>query len=277
MPVHFLFLDESGGVERPDFRADTTPLMVILGVIVDARRVPMLTREFLSLKRLHFPRLFDRGPALNHVLTEVKGGDILQLTRSKSRNRRRQAALIRHAVLDLVDRFGCRIVGRVWVKAAGAGLSPASTYCYAVQDIALHFSEFLRRERSRGVFIADSRDPKLNVSVAHSIFTQKWRTSGDPYPSLMEVPLFAQSNNHVGLQLADLLASTLVFPMACATYGAPMGNVHASPRYEALRADHGGALRDLQFRYKDGAGHWRGGLVVSDPAGKRPGSLLFQK
>lgn len=44
------------------------------------------------------------------------------------------------------------------------------------------------------------------------------------------MPLFAHSDNHVGLQVADLLASTLVFPMAAAAYGAPEGNVHASFR-----------------------------------------------
>lgn len=86
--------------------------------------------------------------------------------------------------------------------------------------------------------------------------------------------MFAHSDNHVGLQIADLIASTLVFPMAADTYGAPEGSVHASGRYAALRADHGAELRDLQYRYRDETGRWRGGIVVSDPAG-RPGTLLF--
>lgn len=89
------------------------------------------------------------------------------------------------------------------------------------------------------------------------------------------MPLFAHSDNHVGLQVADLLASTLVLPMAAAAYGAPEGNVHDSFRYQTVRTDHGDALRDLQYRYPGRDGRWRGGIVVSDPGGHRPGSLLF--
>jgi hypothetical protein len=144
-----------------------------------------------------------------------------------------------------------------------------------VQDIVAHLCHFLEVEASRGVVVADSRTPKLDAQVAHSVFTQKWRSGRDPYQPLLEIPLFANSQNHVGLQIADLLASTFVLPMAAIAYGAPHGNVHSSARYEVIRADHGRALRDLQYRYIDEAGRWRGGLVVSDPGGKRPGSLLF--
>lgn len=249
--------------------------MVIAGMIVHARLVPPLTRDFLALKRRFFPRRFDRGPALDHVLTEVKGGELLRLTRSSSRDQRRQAALVRAGLLSLLHRYGCRVVGRVWVKQPGLRLKPAATYCYAVQDIAVHFDHFLAAGNSHGVVIADSRSQNLNIEVAHSIFTQKWRTGDDPYQRLLEVPLFAHSDNHVGLQVADLLASTLVLPMAAAAYGAPEGNVHASFRYQTVRADHADLLRDLQYRYLDRSGRWRGGIVVSDPGGLRPGSLLF--
>jgi hypothetical protein len=103
-----------------------------------------------------------------------------------------------------------------------------------------------------------------------------WRTGGDPYPALCEVPLFAASDNHAGLQIADLLASTLVFPMAAAAYcPSRAGNPHSSPRYHTVRSAHGASVRSLQFRYRDETGRWRGGLVVSDPMGKQPGSRLF--
>jgi hypothetical protein len=209
------------------------------------------------------------------VLTEVKGGEVLQMTRSDSRNKRRQADLIRTELLDLVEEYGCRLLGRIWVKELGKSLKPEATYCYAVQDISLHFSQYLLRESSTGLLIADGRSQSLNVPVAHSVFTQKWRAGGDPYPPLLEVPLFAHSDNHVGLQIADLIASTLIFPMAAYTYGAAARSVHGSPRYQPVRDSYGHRLRDLQYRYRDETGRWRGGLVVSDPAGKRSGSLLF--
>lgn len=197
------------------------------------------------------------------------------MTRDRSRDQRRQASRFRAELLDLVRAHECRVLGRVWVKEPGKGLDPAATYCYAVQDISKHFSQYLQWRSSEGLVIADGRGHRPNVGTAHSIFTQKWRIAGDPYPAMAEVPLFAESNNHAGLQLADLLASALVFPMAAAAYGAGAGSVHASPRYEEVRRSFGGQLRAVQYRYRDEAGRWRGGLVVSDKALHRPGSLLF--
>ncbi|GAB3651799.1 hypothetical protein GCM10027589_08840 [Actinocorallia lasiicapitis] len=249
--------------------------MVISGLIIEASQIPALTRDFLALKRRFFPGRFTHGPALDHVLTEIKGSEILQMTRSDSRNKRRQADLFRASLLDLVEGYGCRLVGRVWVKELGTSLKPEATYCYAVQDIALHFSQYLLGQGACGLLIADGRSQNLNIPVAHSVFTQKWRTGGDPYPPLLEVPLFAHSDNHVGLQLADLVASTLVLPMAAHAYGTPPGSAHHSGRYQAVQETYGQRLRSLQHRYRDETGRWRGGLVVSDPAGKRPGSLLF--
>lgn len=110
--------------------------MVIAGLIVDASQIPALTRDFLAFKRRFFPGRFTKGPALDHVLTEIKGSEVLQMTRSDSRNKRRQADLIRAELLNMVEGYGCRLIGRIWVKEPGKGLKPDSTYCYAVQDIA---------------------------------------------------------------------------------------------------------------------------------------------
>jgi hypothetical protein len=274
--MHFCYLDESGGAEPPDASRAATPVMVLLGLMVDAARVPALTRDFLALKRQHFPGLFTTGPALDHIKVEVKGSDLLHMTRDRSRDRRRQASRFRTELLDLTTAHGCHILGRVWVKEPGKSLDPDATYSYAVQDISRHFSQYLQWRASEGLLIADGRGHHRNVGTAHSIFTQKWRTAGDPYPSMAEVPLFAESNNHAGLQLADLLASSLVFPMAVAAYGVQgAGSVHSSPRYDEVRQSFGRQIRNLQYRYRDETGRWRGGLVVSDKAQHRPGSLLF--
>jgi hypothetical protein len=273
--VHFLYLDESGSTEPPDQGSNATPCMAIVGVIVDAALVPVLTREFLAYKRRHFPHRFERGHALSHVLAEVKGAELLQMARHPSRGKRRRALLARSELLELLDRYGARVLGRVWVKQPGVSLKPTETYTVAVQDIAVHFGQFLIEHRSQGIFIADARNQATNIEVAHSVFTQKWRTGGDPYPPLMEVPLFAHSDNHASLQIADLLATTLVFPMAASAYGAPATSVHSAGQYHAIRAQHGQALRVLQYQYLDETGRRRGGIVVSDPVGKQPSSRLF--
>lgn len=274
--MQICYLDEAGGCESPDSGPTATPAMVLLGLIVDARDVPALTRDFLALKRRHFPGRFVTGHALDHILVEIKGNEILQMTRDSSRNRRRKADRLRLELLDLLETYGCRLVGRVWIKEAGRGLNPAASYCYAVQDIARHFSRRLAAEKDTGILIADGRDHHTNLRVAHSVFTQKWRTGGDPYPALSEVPMFAASDNHAGLQLADLVASTMVFPMAVAAYCPPRpGNPHSPARYAGVRAACGARLRALQYRYRDETGYWRGGLVVSDPVSKSSGSRLF--
>ena len=178
--VHFLYLDESGSTEPPDQGSNATPCMAIVGVIVDAALVPVLTREFLAFKRRHFPHRFERGHALSHVLAEVKGAELLQMTRHPSRGKRRRALLARSELLELLDRYGARVLGRVWVKQPGVSLKPTETYTVAVQDIAVHFGQFLLEHQSQGIFIADARNQATNIEVAHSVFTQKWRTGGDP-------------------------------------------------------------------------------------------------
>ncbi|MEV4548135.1 DUF3800 domain-containing protein [Nonomuraea wenchangensis] len=216
--MQLCYLDESGGCESPDMSLTATPVMVLLGLIVNSASIPSLTRDFLALKRNHFPGRFACGHALDHILEEIKGSEILQMTRKPSRNQRRKAHRFRQDLLDLVEAHDCRVVGRVWIKEAGKGLNLSASYSYAVQDIARHFSQYLTFRDTLGVLIADGRDHETNRGVAHSIFTQKWRTGGDPYTPLSEVPLFSASDNHAGLQIADLLATTLVFPRAAWAY-----------------------------------------------------------
>ncbi|MEO3805030.1 DUF3800 domain-containing protein [Nonomuraea sp. B1E8] len=275
--MQICYLDEAGGCEAPDRNGSATPVMVISGLVVDAASIPALTRDFLALKRLHFPGRFAAGRALDHILIEVKGSEILQMTRAQSRNKRRQAHRFRSELLDLVEAHRCRLIGRIWIKEPGKALRPEGSYCYAVQDISTHFAQFLAAQNSVGIVIADGRNHHTNRNVAHSIFTQKWRTGGDPYPALRDVPLFAASDNHAGLQIADLIASTLIFPMAASAYCPRQpANPHSSGLYNDVRNHFGGRLQNLQYRYKNEVGRWRGGLVVSDPIGRRPGSLLFR-
>jgi hypothetical protein len=149
--MYICYLDESGGYEAPDRSPDATPVMVILGLVVNAASVPALTRDFLALKRRHFPARYASPHALDHILVEVKGSEILQMTRKSSRNPRRQAQRLRAELLDLVEAHGCRIVARVWVKEPGKGMAPVPSYCYAIQDIARHFSQYNFGPRIRGL------------------------------------------------------------------------------------------------------------------------------
>ena len=87
---------------------------------------------------------------------------------------------------------------------------------------------------------------------------------------------FGHSENHVGLQLADILCSSLLFPMAACSYClGHMANIHVHQEYQILKTRYGPRVRNLQFRYRDGTGKWRGGVTVSDAIAQRHGGLLF--
>lgn len=90
------------------------------------------------------------------------------------------------------------------------------------------------------------------------------------------MPTYGHSENHVGIQLADLICSALLFPMAAYAYcHGHVTSVHVRPGHVTLRARYGLRLRALQHRYVD-SGHWRGGITVADAIARRPGCHLFQ-
>jgi hypothetical protein len=142
--VHVCYIDESGGTEAPNKPIPgVTPVQVLVGLILDADHIVPFTRDFLTFKRRHFPKRYTSGPALSHLLKEIKGADILQHTRSSDRSLQRHAARIRADLLTLLETHGAKIVGRVWVKEPTKGLDPVAAYCFAVQDISRHFSHFM--------------------------------------------------------------------------------------------------------------------------------------
>lgn len=69
-----------------------------------------------------------------------------------------------------------------------------------------------------GLMILDSRTKVKNVGSVHGIITRKFKSGGDNLANLIESPVFGHSDSHIGLQLADIVASAGIFPMACAAY-----------------------------------------------------------
>ena len=275
--VHVCYVDESGGVEDPSSHRTATPVMVILGLVIDHRQIASITMAFLQTKRQFFPGAKPgSGHHLDYVLAEVKGSEVRASLRSPRRDARRQAIGYLDKIVGMLTAHQVRLVGRVWVKAPGATLDPRSSYTSAIQDIARHFEHYLDGAGDPGFMVCDNRMVNQNAEVSHSIFTQKHRVAGDPLPRLVEAPTFGQSGNHVGLQLADLVASALVFPLAARTYcAATHAGVHVDPHFDVVKKRFGAQLRPLQHRYQDSAGRWRGGIVVSDAIAGRPGGAMF--
>ncbi len=272
--MYICYIDESGGFEAPN-SGPRTPLMVFAGLVVRASAINDVTADFLSLKRRFYPGQAARH--LDYVLAEVKGSELRRAVRSGSQRERRHALGVLDGVVRLIELHEIRLSGRVWVKESTKALKPDATYTFAIQDIARHFDEFLGQQNSLGLVMCDGRDHRQDVRVAHSVFTQKHKSEGDALPRILETPVFGKSDNHVGLQLADLVASALLFPIAARVYCADAGSgLHTAPEFDAIRSRYAHRLRSRRHTYRDATGRMRGGIVVSDPSGRRPSRHLLQ-
>lgn len=275
--MRICYIDEAGCPgSLPTATTDVQPVLVVVGLSLPQQGIAPLTIEFLRLKRRFFPALHT-GDFLDLVLPEVKGADIRRDAAAPSRRKRRPALQFLGEVFRLLQANDAAVIGRVWIKAPGAPIGPRAIYTSSIQAICTTFQEQLRVGGEQGFVIADSRRKGQNANVAHSIFTQKHSANGDPLDRILEMPTFGHSENHVGLQLADLLSSAVVFPLAIESYSkGHVYNVHTRRDYSRLKNRFRIPLRNMQFRYQRQDGRWTGGLTVSDPIAQRSGGDLFR-
>ena len=273
------YLDDAGDPEKlPAATGDlVTPVFVIGGVAVDQSCLHDVTMEFLALKRRFFPHLCPPTPhLLDWVRPEVKGTELKRMTRSPRRKERRTGVTFLDQVLRLLEGHNAKVFGRVWVKAVGAEVDKAAVTTSSVQACCTTFQHLLESVDERGLVIIDSSSAKLNSAVSHSVFTQKFKATGDAYDRLIEMPTFGHSENHVGLQIADILVSGLLFPIASYSFcTGHITSVHVHPRFEDLKARFARRVMRLQHRYYGDDGRYRGGVVTSDKIAERPGSVFF--
>ena len=273
--MYICYVDESGGFEASNQAPSATPLMTFAGLIIRSDTLAALTADFLDLRHRLYPRLRN-VQHLDLVLREQKGSALRKNVRSQSSMRRHSISVL-DAVVELIERYDLRLLGRAWIKGPNEALEPRASYTFAIQDIARHFNHFLESGTDSGLMVCDGRAHSQDAQVSHSIFTLKHKRSGDELSRLVETPLFGRSENHVGLQLADILASGLIFPIAARVYcAAHVTSVHTHQNYEVLRDRYSARLRHRQYPYRDSSGRMRGGIVVSDKLGKKSSSLLFK-
>lgn len=271
------YVDESG--DDGDLLSPTIniqPVLTIAGIVVDCDNLRDLTLDFLALKTRFFPKVGRSSRHLDRILTEIKGSELRKKAASGDRRERRHSFGVLDRAIDLMERNGVRIIGRVWVKGIGTPFDGRATYTYSIQSLFKMFQAYLEQEADFGVFIADSRSVRGNTQVSHSIFTQKFKQSGDDYARVVDMPTFAHSHNHAGLQISDWLCSALLTPMAIETYCTGyVRNVHVRPGYRNLKARYAPRLLPLQFRYQETPETWRGGITVSDGLAHRSGGMMF--
>ena len=272
------FVDESGCTGAlPSATSDIQPILVIGGVIIDYTRLNRVTEQVLQLKQRFYPSTSGSNRQyLAGILEEVKGSELRKNACQSNRHRRHVFGFL-NGILDICEQNDAKLVGRIWVKGIGQPFDGMAVYTSSIQAICAYFHDYLARQNDLGIVIADSRLKQLNSPVAHSIFTQKFKSSGDLYDRLIELPTFAHSDNHAGLQVADAICSALVTPIAIKTYcEGHVRNVHVRPKYSHFKTNYSARVRALQHRYQEANGKWRGGLVVSDSIAQKDGNWMFR-
>ncbi len=276
--VRICYVDESGCPGAlPSSTSDVQPALVVLALVISAVDLPFLTQEFLKLKGDFFPGSMPRsGFFLDRITAEIKGSDLRRNICFGHRRARRTSIGFLDKTLDLAERYNIRIWGRIWIKGIAAPFDGRAVYTSSVQRLFEHLERHLEEVDDDGFVIADSRNKGLNVPVAHSIFTEKHRARGDKYRRVLELPTFGHSDNHVGLQIADFIASSLLYPMAIHTYcEGCVTNIHVRPEYQRIKARYAERLNSLQYHYYVDEKLVRG-ISVSDGLRQYPSRRLFE-
>ncbi len=277
--VKICYIDEAGCTGTLDSTtSNIQPTLILAGLIVDYSALHRLTSELIDLKRKFYPKLLpSQATQLDWIRTEIKGADLRRQACSHSRNEARHAIGVYDEITRIVDRAGASVVGRVWIKEVGKPMRGMSVYTSSIQSIYMDFQKYLATKRDYGFVVADSRLKHLNTQVAHSVFTQKFKGTGDVYDRIVELPAFSHSDNHAGLQVSDLLASAFVTPIAINTYcEGSLTSLHVRPKYHKIKTRYRMWLRNKQYRYDEASGRTRGGFVVSDGLNQRPGGEMFR-
>lgn len=275
---HLCYIDESGCLGAlPAANSGVQPVFALIGLIVPAERLVSITHGLIKLKQRFNPQNFHNRNYLESILPEIKGKNLRNDLKSSRHKKRRTVLAFIDGVIRLLEVSPqVRIVGRVWIKPVGKPFDGRSIYTSSVQCVASYFQAFLTKNMSYGVMACDSRNHGLNSQVAHSIFTQKFGKKQIDLSHIQDLPFFADSRNHAGIQLADIVCSTIIAPLAagvyCSSSSVAPGFVH--PNYLQLRKSFGKRLERLQYRYTENSGKRTGGIVVSDPNRKHSGHLF---
>lgn len=274
------YIDEAGCTGAlPAPSSAIQPVFALAGTFVKESHIKSLTNDLIQLKQRFFPKHLPTGSLYHDWITvEVKGSSLRNMARSKSRNDRRFAYMVIGSALDILEKHQVKVVGRVFIKPIGGQFNGSAVYSSTVQGICKTFQQFLAAKGEAGIVIADSRNKPKNANVSHSIFTQRYAATGDPYSRLVELPTFGHSDNHAALQLADLVCSALLFPIAAQVCAAAhlTDHTHCDPHYLNLKTRFGERLKDLQYRYQNNKNWWEGGVTLADPLNKLNASALFK-
>jgi hypothetical protein len=276
LSVLLCYVDESGD-EQPLVGREAPPVLVIAGLVVAEANLKDLIWDYLAVKKKYDRHVLSMESQLSDVIRhEIKGSNLRADFRSGRRRSARRAYGILDSVVSLLEKYHVTLVGYIHVKRDGKG-PRSGVYPDAIARIAEQFEAQLRAANTTGLMVLDARTKVKNVPSVLTIATRKFKSGGDALTHLAESPVFGHSDTHVVLQIGDIVASALLFPMACAAYcGDVQGNAHPHPAYGSISQRYGERLRKLEHRYVDDGGARRGGVIVFDTRNCRPSLDLYR-
>lgn len=244
-----------------------------------------ITSHFVNIKKSYFPTLAEGlDKPIDLIREEIKGSDLRSPKALKNVRKWKHTEAFLNDLLNLMQTYQGRIIGRVIVKCPDEQTNAIGIYTSGLQHICTEFNHFLEEKNSTGIVICDSRNHQLDVQASHSIFTQKHQRKGDSYPKILEMPLFGKSDNHSGIQLSDIICSAFLFPFAshtfCIEHSETLKNIHVQPTHEKLRKTFSRRVASLQYRrttFRNGKTCKTGGVFLSNGLDKKPAHLLFSQ
>ncbi len=263
--MHVCYFDESGdtrSLEADSVDRTLSPVFALGGLAVNSRELRSMNAQLVALK----DEITDRPLKHEHdqqkiLLPEIKGQRMRQF--ATDRGTQWVAFHVYDRVFEILEQHDARLHGRVFIKDPGTPSKGEDLYNRAVQLTCTRFNDRLEALDHYGVVVGDNRHPGANKAVAHAVYLQKFHGAGDQLPRIAELPSFGQSDNHVGLQLADLVCELLVSFARTRFTDANAGHKALTDRYDA-RFD------ALQQRFVDrpGTANDLDGVFVGDISGK---------
>lgn len=212
MATCVLYIDEAGNPDPHSVpvKNGQTPLFTLAGLALPLTQWRTTDREFYSLKkRFYSDRLSQYADRPEEC--EIKGGDLAKPSNKKSK--RGHAFLSQ--VLSFIGQHGGAGFCATFLKNSNSPTDPHSIYTLGLQFMVERFSLYIAEHPvfSEGILILDSRMKGVkgsDIKVARSHMSYMFgNETGKRFINISEAPLFADSRLTAGLQLADIIASTL--------------------------------------------------------------------
>lgn len=259
--MHVCYFDEAGdtrAVPTVDAEIAIPRLFVFGGVSLNARDLRKINDESIAVKAAYFDGANVRHDHdyLKQIAPEIKGSEL----RRRIGDAKAEAAL--DSMLQICRDYDVKVLARVHVKVPGTESKGEAIYNRAVELSCIRFHERLEAIDHQGMVVADNRELVPNEAAAHSIHDEKFLGPHDKLPRIADIPTFGQSQNHIGLQLADLICSALIYPIARARL---LGDTQ---RDDAFVDRFAPQLEELQARYVDTPAKTLDGVWVGDLNGK---------